>query len=82
VTDREELSMYVIKGSLGLGGGLLAAIFVSEAYLHGGFMVPYAIGVFVMVGLCARFFGGVRVWVYCLATLAITALLLYVGLPT
>jgi len=44
-------------------------------------MVPYAVGVFAAVGLCARFFGGVRVWVYCAATLALTALLLLVGLP-
>ncbi len=78
---REELSIYVIKVSLGLGGGLLASIFLTEAYLRGGFMVYYAVGVFVMVGLCARFFGGVRPWVYCLATLALTALLILVGLP-
>jgi hypothetical protein len=77
---REELSLFIIKASLGLGGGLLAAIFASEAYLHGGFMVPFAVGVFVMVGLCARFFGGVKVWVYCLATLALTVLLL-IGIP-
>lgn len=78
---REELSIYVIKASLGLGGSFLAAIFASEAYLHGGFMVPFALGVFVMVGLCARFFGGVRVWVYCASTLLLTAALLIVGLP-
>ena len=71
----------MIQGSLGLGGGLLAAIFASEAFVNGGFMVPYAIGVFVAIGLCARFFGGVRVWVYCLATLALTALILSVGVP-
>jgi hypothetical protein len=78
---REELSLYVIKLSLGLGGSLLAAIFASEAFLNGGFMVPYAIGVFVAVGLCARFFGGVKLWLNCLATLGLTALLLLVGLP-
>lgn len=78
---REELSIYVIKVSLGLGGSFLAAIFASEAYLHGGFMVPYAVGVFAMVGLCARFFGGVRLRVYCLATLGLTALLLLIGIP-
>ena len=78
---REELSLYVIQVSVGMGGALLAAIFASEAYLHGGFMVPFAIGVFAMVGLCARFFGGVKVWVYCLATLGLTVLLLLVGLP-
>ena len=71
----------MIQVSLGLGGGLLAAIFASEAVVHGSFMVPYAIGVFIAVGLCARFFGGVRIWVYCLATLALTALLLLIGLP-
>jgi hypothetical protein len=49
--------------------------------VHGGFFVPYAVGVFVMVGLCARLFGKVRLWVYCLATLAFTALLLFVGIP-
>jgi hypothetical protein len=76
VIGREALSLYVIQVSVGLGGSLLAAIFVSEAYLHGGFMVPFAAGVFVMVGLCARFFGGVKVWVYCLATFLLTALLL------
>lgn len=81
MTDREELSLYVIRGSMGLGGSLLAAIFASEAYLHGGFMVPYAIGVFIAIGLCARFFGRVRVWEYCAATLAWAALLLFVGLP-
>ncbi|HUH99581.1 MAG TPA: hypothetical protein VLY65_00930 [Nitrososphaerales archaeon] len=79
--DREEISIYVIKASLGLGGSLLAAIFVSEAYIHGGFMIPFSIGVFAAVGLCARFFGGVRLWVYCLATIALTSVLLLVGLP-
>ena len=78
---REQLSLYVIQASLGLGGGFLAAIFVSEAYVHGGFMVPYAVGVFAMVGLCARFFGGVKVWVYCSATLGLSALLLLLGIP-
>jgi hypothetical protein len=78
---RETLSLYAIKGSLGLGGSLLAAIFVSEAYVHGGFFVPYAVGVFAMVGLCARLFGKVRLPVYCLATLAFTALLLFLGIP-
>ena len=78
---REELSIYVIKASLGFGGGLLASIFLTEAYLHGGSMVYYALGVFVMVGLCARFFGGVRLWVYCLTTLSLTALLILIGLP-
>ncbi len=78
---REELSLYVIQVSMGLGGSLLAAIFVSEAYAHGGFFVPFAVGVFVMVGLCARLFGRVRLRVYCLATLALTALLLFLGIP-
>ena len=78
---REELSLYVIKVSVGLGGSLLAAIFVSEAYVQGGFLVPFAVGVFVMVGLTARVFGQVRVWVYCLATLGLTALLLILGIP-
>jgi hypothetical protein len=78
---REELSLYVIQGSLGLGGGLLAAIFVSEAYVHGGFFVPFALGVFVMVGLTARLFGRVKVWVYCAATLGMTVVLLLMGIP-
>ena len=81
MTDRETISLYVIKGSLGVGGSLLAAIFVAEAYLHGGFMVPFSIGVFVMVGLCARFFGGVRVWMYCAGSVLWVALLLLIGLP-
>jgi len=81
MTDRESLSLYVIKTSMGVGGGLLAAIFVSEAYVHGGFLVPFAIGVFVMVGLAARLFGQVRIWAYCLATLGLTALLLLLGIP-
>ena len=79
--SRETLSLYVIKVSLGIGGSLLAAIFVSEAYLKGGFLIPFAVGVFIMIGLTARFFGSVKVWVYCLATLAWVALLLLVGLP-
>jgi len=78
---REELSLYVIQVSMGLGGSLLAAIFVSEAYVHGGFFVPFTVGVFVMVGLCARLFGKVRLRVYCVATLALTALLLFLGIP-
>jgi len=79
--DREALSLHVIKISMGLGGGLLAAIFASEAYVHGGFLVPFAIGVFVMVGLAARLFGQVRIWAYCLATLGLTVLLLILGIP-
>jgi hypothetical protein len=54
---------------------------VTEALVHGGFFVPYAVGVFVMVGLSARLFGKVRVPFYCLATLAFTALLLVLGIP-
>ncbi len=77
---RARLSLYVIQLSLGLGGSLLAAIFASEAYLHRGFMIPYAVGVFVMVGLCARFFGRVSPMAYCAATLALTALLLVSGI--
>ncbi len=42
---REELSLYVIRISVGLGGSFLAAIFASEAYVHGGFLVPFALGV-------------------------------------
>lgn len=79
--SREELSFYFIQVSVGLGGSLLSAIFVSEAYVHRGFFVPYAVGVFVMVGLCARLFGKVKLWVYCLATLTLTALLLLLGIP-
>ena len=78
---RETLSLYVIRVSVGLGGSILAAIFASEAYVHGGFFVPFAAGVFVMTGLVARFFGEVRVWMYCLATLGLTALLLLLGIP-
>jgi hypothetical protein len=78
---REELSLYVIQASLGLGGSFLAAIFASEAYVHGGFMVPYAAGVFVMVGLCARFFGKVSLRLYCLTTLVLSVLLLALGIP-
>ena len=78
---REELSLHVIRISVGLGGSFLAAIFASEAYVHGGFLVPFAVGVFAMVGLTARIFGQVRIWVYCLATLALTALLLLLGVP-
>lgn len=81
MTGREELSLYVIQVSVGLGGSLLAAIFVGEAYLHGGFFVPFAVGVFVMVGLCARLFGKVKLRVYCAATLVLTALLLFLGIP-
>ena len=81
MVGREELSLYVIQASMGIGGSLLAAIFVTEAWVHGGFFVPYSLGVFVMVGLCARLFGKVKLWVYCLATLAFTALLLLVGIP-
>ncbi len=66
---------------MGLGGGFLAAIFASEAYVHGGFLVLFAIGVFVMVGLAARLFGQVRIWAYCLTTLCLTALLVIVGIP-
>jgi hypothetical protein len=78
---REALSIYVIRISVGLGGSLLAAIFVTEAYVHGGFFVPFAVGVFVMIGLTARLFGKVKVWVYCLATLGLTLLLLVLGIP-
>jgi hypothetical protein len=81
MVGREELSLHVIRISMGAGGSLLAAIFASEAYLHGGFLVPFAVGVFVMVGLAARFFGQVRIWVYCLATLGLTVLLLLLGIP-
>jgi hypothetical protein len=79
--SREALSLYVIRISVGLGGSFLAAIFVSEAFVHGGFFVPFAVGVFVMTGLTARLFGQVKVWVYCLATLVLTALLLLLGIP-
>jgi hypothetical protein len=78
---REELSLYVIQFSVGLGGSLLASIFMSEAYVHRGFFIPFAVGVFVMVGLSARLFGKVRLRVYCAATLALTALLLFLGIP-
>jgi hypothetical protein len=80
--SRETLSLYVIRFSVGLGGSFLAAIFLSEAYLHGGFFITYAIGVFVMTCIVARLFGGVRIWLYCLSTLALTLLLLAIGLPT
>jgi hypothetical protein len=44
-------------------------------------MIPFAVGVFIMVGLCARFFGGVQLWVYSLLTLGLTIALLSLGLP-
>jgi len=78
---REQLSLYVIQISLGLGGSLLAAIFASEAYVHGGFLVPFAVGVFAMIGLVARSFGQVRIRVYCAATLGLSVLLLLIGIP-
>jgi len=78
---RERLSLYVIKVSLGLGGSLLSAIFASEAYLRGGFLIPFAIGVFAMVGLTVRFFGGVSILLYCAATVAMTVSLLLLGVP-
>jgi hypothetical protein len=78
---RESLSLYVIRASMGLGGGLLAAIFAAEAYVYGGFLVAFAVGAFVMIGLTAHTFGKVRFWEYCLATLGLTLLLLLVGLP-
>jgi hypothetical protein len=78
---RDELSLHVIRISVGLGGSLLAAIFAGEAYLHGGLLVPFAVGVFLMLGLTARIFGQLRVWVYCLATFGLTLLLLLLGLP-
>jgi len=81
MTDRESLSLYVIKASMGLGGGFLAAIFASEAYVHGGFLVPFAVGAFVMIGLAARVFGKVRLWAYCIVTLGLTSLLLLLGIP-
>jgi hypothetical protein len=81
MTGRDELSFYVIQVSLGLGGSLLAALFASEAYVHGGFLVPFAFGVFAMVGLTARFLGRVKIWVYCMTTLGLTALLLILGMP-
>lgn len=42
-------------------------------------MVPYAVGVVVMVGLCARFFGKVSLWAFSLATVALTAILVLLG---
>jgi hypothetical protein len=66
---------------MGLGGGLLAAIFVAEAYVYGGFLIAFAIGAFVMIGLTARTFGKVRFWEYGLATLGMTSLLLLLGIP-
>jgi hypothetical protein len=79
--SRETLSLLVIKISVGLGGSLLAAIFLSEAYLHGGFFITYALGVFVMTCIIARLFGGVKIWLYCLSTVALTLLLLVLGIP-
>jgi uncharacterized membrane protein YjjP (DUF1212 family) len=70
-----------MRVSLGVGGGLLAAIFAAEAYAHGGFLIAFAAGAFVMIGLTARIFGRVRLWEYCLATLGLTVMLLLVGVP-
>lgn len=78
---RERLSLYVIKVSLGLGGSLLASIFASEAYVHGGFLIPFALGVFGMVGLTVRIFGRVSIWIYSIATLVFTLALIVVGIP-
>jgi hypothetical protein len=80
MTGREALSIHVIRVSVGLGGSLLAAIFVSEAYVHGGFFVPFAVGVSAMTGVAARLFGQVRIRVYGLATLGLTVLLLVLGI--
>ncbi len=66
---------------MGLGGGLLAAIFSTEAYARGGLLIAFAVGAFVMIGLAARIFGKVRVWEYCSATLGLTLLLLLLGVP-
>jgi len=66
---------------MGLGGGLLAAIFSAEAYARGGLLIGFAVGAFVMIGLAARVFGKVKVWEYCLATLGLTVLLLFLGIP-
>jgi hypothetical protein len=66
---------------MGLGGGLLAAIFAAEAYVYGGFLIVFALGAFVMIGLTARVFGKVKLWEYCLATLGLTLLLLLFRVP-
>jgi hypothetical protein len=81
MTGREELSLYVIRVSIGLGGSFLAAIFASEAYVRGGLLMPFAVGVFAMIGLTARNFGKVRIWEYCLATLGLTVFFLLLGIP-
>ncbi len=64
---------------MGLGGGLLAAIFAAEAFVYGGFLIAFAVGAFVMIGLTARTFGKVKLWEFCLATLGLTLLLLLLG---
>ncbi len=66
---------------MGLGGGLLTAIFAAEAFAHGGELIAYAVGAFVMIGLAARTFGKVKVWEYCLATLGLTLIILFLGVP-
>ena len=79
--DRDNLSLLVIRLSLGFGGSFLSAIFAAEAYLRGGLMIGFAIGVFIMVGLTAHFFGHVGFRFYFLSTVVWTVVLLAVGLP-
>ena len=77
----EALPLFVIQVSVGVGGSFLAAVFASEAFLHGGFFVPFAVGVFLGIGLSVQTFGRVGFTRYCLATLVWLAVLLLVGLP-
>jgi len=44
-------------------------------------MFPFAMGVFAMLVLTVRFFGGVSILLYCAATVAMTVSLLLLGLP-
>ena len=66
---------------MGVGGSFLAAVFAGEAYTHGGFFVPFALGLFLAIGLCVRVFGRVGFLRYSLATLVWLVALLVAGFP-
>ncbi len=81
MTSREALSFWAIQVSVGVGGSFLAAVFASEALVHGGLFIPFAIGVFVAIAACVRSFGSVRLSRYALATLVWLLALLLAGVP-
>jgi hypothetical protein len=82
MTSRDALTLIVIRTSIGLGCSYLASIFLSEGYARGGFFVPFAVGIFVMLGLTASFFGDMKAWVYFATTLGLAALILLLGIPS